>query len=92
MGPEVAGLARQISSSSVESFAEIAMYPASMAMSPIMMAVQAATQSSNAAGMAAGAAGAGLVDAPKLLDPAAGAMKGHGWHGRPGCRGVSRFG
>jgi hypothetical protein len=71
--------------SSVESFAQIAMYPASMAMSPIMMAVQAATQSSNAAGMAAGAAGAGLVDAPKLVDPAAGALKGLGGMGGMGA-------
>jgi PPE-repeat protein len=81
--PEVSALASQIPLQSVESFAQIAMYPASMAMSPIMMAVQAATQSSNAAGMAASAAGAGLVDAPKLLDGAAagGAMKGLGGMG-----------
>ena len=63
----VSALASQIPVSSVESFAQIAMYPASMAMSPIMMAVQAATQSTNAAGMAASAATAGLVDAPKFV-------------------------
>jgi hypothetical protein len=84
--PEVSALASQIPLQSVESFAQIAMYPASMAMSPIMMAVQAATQSSNAAGMAAGAAGAaGLVDAPKMLDPAAAAMKGMGGMGGLGA-------
>ncbi|MGA7053047.1 MAG: PPE family protein [Mycobacterium sp.] len=75
----LASLGSQIPLSSVESFAQIAMYPASMAMSPIMMAVQAATSSANSAGMAAGAAGAGLVDAPKMVDGAAGsAMKGLG--------------
>jgi PPE-repeat protein len=78
VGTEVAGLASQIPLSSVQSFAQIAMYPASMMMSPMMMLLQSATQSSNAAGMAAGAAGAGLVDAPKLVDPAAGALKGLG--------------
>jgi hypothetical protein len=78
LGAEVGGLAGSLPLSSLTSVAQIAMYPASMAMSPIMMAVQAATQSTNAAGMAAGAAGAGLVDAPKLLDPAAGALKGMG--------------
>ena len=82
---EASGLASAIPLSSVESFAQIAMYPASMAMSPIMMAVQAATQSTNAAGMAASAAGAGLVDAPKLVDPAAGAMKGLGGMGGMGA-------
>jgi PPE-repeat protein len=85
VGSEVSSLASQIPLSSVQSFAQIAMYPASMAMSPIMMAVQAATQSSNAAGMAAGAAGAGLVDAPKLVDPAAGALKGLGGMGGMGA-------
>jgi PPE-repeat protein len=78
--PEVSALASQIPLSSVESFAQIAMYPASMAMSPIMMAVQAATQSTNAAGMAAGAAGAGLVDAPKFV-PTGSAMTGLGGAG-----------
>ena len=78
--PEVSALASQIPVSSVESFAQIAMYPASMAMSPIMSAVQAATQSTNAAGMAAGAAGAGLVDAPKFV-PTGSAMTGLGGAG-----------
>ena len=83
--PEVSALASQLPVSSIQSFAQIAMYPASMAMSPIMMAVQAATQSTNTAGMAAGAAGAGLVDAPKLVDPAAGALKGLGGMGGMGA-------
>lgn len=75
----VSALASQVPLSSLESVAQVAMYPASMAMSPIMMAVQAATSSANSAGMAAGAAGAGLVDAPKMVDGAAGsAMKGLG--------------
>jgi len=85
VGTEVAGLASQIPLSSVQSFAQIAMYPASMMMSPMMMLLQSATQSSNAAGMAAGAAGAGLVDAPKLVDPAAGALKGLGGMGGMGA-------
>ena len=85
LGSEVAGLASTVPLSSLTSVAQIAMYPASMAMSPIMMAVQAATQSTNAAGMAASAAGAGLVDAPKLVDPAAGAMKGLGGMGGMGA-------
>ena len=76
--PEVSALTSQIPVSSVESFAQIAMYPASMAMSPIMMAVQSATQSTNAAGMAAaGAATAGLVDAPKFV-PTGSPMAGLG--------------
>ena len=78
---EASALASQIPLSSVESFAQIAMYPASMAMSPIMMAVQAATQSTHAAGMAAGAAGAGLVDAPKFVGGATPAMTGLGGAG-----------
>ena len=78
LGSEVAGLASTVPLSSLTSVAQIAMYPASMMMSPMMMLLQSATQSSNAAGMAAGAAGAGLVDAPKLVDPAAGALKGLG--------------
>jgi PPE-repeat protein len=78
--PEVSALAAQIPVSSVQSFAQIAMYPASMAMSPIMMAVQAATQSTNAAGMAAGAATAGLVDAPKFV-PTGSPMAGLGGAG-----------
>ncbi len=76
--PEVSALASAVPLSSVESVAQIAMYPASMMMSPMMMLLQSATSSSNAAGMAAGAAGAGLVDAPKLVDAAAPAMKGLG--------------
>jgi len=81
VGYEVSALASQIPLSSVESFAQIAMYPASMAMSPIMMAVQAATQSTHAAGMAAGAAGAGLVDAPKFVGGVTPAMTGLGGAG-----------
>ena len=81
VGSEVAGLASTVPLSSVESFAQIAMYPASMAMSPIMMAVQAATQSAHGAGMAATAAGAGLVDAPKFVGGAAPAMTGLGGAG-----------
>jgi PPE-repeat protein len=84
-GSAVSGIATETSAlgsalpvSSLESVAQIAMYPASMAMSPIMMAVQAATQSTNAAGMAASAAGAGLVDAPKFVGPAGSAMTGMG--------------
>ncbi len=86
VGSEVAGLASSVPLSSVEPLIQMAMYPASMAMSPIMMAVQAATQSTNSAGMAAAsAAGAGLVDAPKLVDPAAGALKGLGGMGGMGA-------
>ncbi|MGA7053048.1 MAG: PPE family protein [Mycobacterium sp.] len=78
---EVSALASQVPLSSLESVAQVAMYPASMAMSPIMMAVQAATSSTNAAGMAAGAAGAGLVDAPKIAGAALPAMNGLGGTG-----------
>jgi len=77
----VSTVASEVPLSSLESVAQIGMYPLSMMMSPMMMLVQSATSSSNAAAQAGmGAAAAGLVsaDVPKV---GAGTMHGVGGMG-----------
>jgi PPE-repeat protein len=77
---EVTGLASTLPVSQISQFAQIAMYPASMAMSPIMMAAQA--------GMSAHPelAGAAAAGAPKFVSDAI--PKGLGGGGLGGLGGV----
>jgi PPE-repeat protein len=87
VGPAVTGissLANAVPVSSLSSFAQIAMTPASMAMSPIMMAAQAGMSASNPAALAGANAAAAV---PKFVDSTAPAMKGLGGAGGLGALG-----
>jgi len=60
----------------LQSFAQIAMYPASMMISPMMQLAQMGNTGANAAGMAS--AGMAAADMPKFVGDVAPAMKGLG--------------